>query len=787
MVTETPDSNSADSQEFAATMLGQNSQASSDQDVDLSFAAAILKSGIVTERRLSRAIATWTIHGNRRLAEHLQALDLISSQERDRLQRQADSSLQHIDAELTKSPHSLSHTQLVRTRMNSLDPTGRVARLLGLNGGGTLVLEHSSRKSHCEFSLIRKLGEGGLGTVWLARDENLRRYVAIKEIRLNNTSNDAVVERFRREAEITGRLEHPGIVPIYQFGNDPETGRFFYVMRFLGKSTLQDSINEYHERRESGNDVPVLRHRLLTAFVNLCKAVAHAHSRKVIHRDLKPENVAMNSFGQVVLLDWGLARYQDEAGGDQDVDLAEQMADSADVTLAGQVLGSPMWMAPEQAAGRLEEIDERTDVYGLGGILYAILTGNSPHESTHSRLANSGSSEASALLTAIMSQDVPRARSVLATVPPELDAICRRAMARKRYLRYRSAQHLADDVEDFLAGGKVSAYKASSFKQIQQWLGEHTRVAQVLAVVFVSLLFVVATGYLARERTAVIRERAQFAELSGVARELEFLLRADADALTRDLRFIANLSLVQQIIRDQQVRQPAKPLPSLSMRQSPGDQLSEVFTGLLRGRESYLSMTFLRHGNADSVDELVRSDRAGAGRWVRAVPTSRLARFSRGKKRPELKPNDVMLGAATDVTDAPTQARNGLVIFGATPVYSETSGENYGVMMTEMDLRYLLLKQLEVIAGDADVFVADKRGKILLRFHHGAARPHGNKTLASEFPQLADFVSDSEAQRWSDERIMFAQRIILGERFSNLNTEILIVVRNAESVSAVSG
>ena len=155
------------------------------------------------------------------------------------------------------------------------------------------------------YRLIRKIGQGGLGRVWLAYDESLKRYVAIKEISGNDTPT--AVERFDREAIITGRLEHPGIVPIYQLGTEESTGKSFYVMRFLGKTTLHDAIMEYHERRAEGDDDPMLIRRLLDDFVNACQALGHAHSRQVIHRDLKPENIAIDSFGQVIVIDWGIA------------------------------------------------------------------------------------------------------------------------------------------------------------------------------------------------------------------------------------------------------------------------------------------------------------------------------------------------------------------------------------------------------------------------------------------------------------------------------------------------
>ena len=224
-----------------------------------------------------------------------------------------------------------------------------------------------SRRTSSRFNVVRKLGEGGLGTVWLARDEKLRRNVAIKEMKPAALESEVAWQRFHREAEITGHLEHPGIVPLYQFGLDSETQQPFYAMRFVGKRTLQDAIREHHDRGPCRDKEGLMLHRLLGDFLRVCQAIAYAHSRGVIHRDLKPENVAIDSFGQVIVLDWGLARVLESAELGTHLLLDEQGDDSLlGQTMAGEVVGTPLYMSPEQAAGDLDAIDERTDVYGLG-------------------------------------------------------------------------------------------------------------------------------------------------------------------------------------------------------------------------------------------------------------------------------------------------------------------------------------------------------------------------------------------------------------------------------------
>ena len=314
------------------------------------------------------------------------------------------------------------------------------------------------RQAVSGFSIVRKIGQGGLGRVWLARDEQLNRFVAIKEV--SSRGGLAAMERFRREAKITGQLEHPGIVPIYQLSTDEQSGQSFYAMRFLGKSTLHDTIMEYHERRAEGDDDPMLIRRLLSYFVSICQAIGHAHSRKVIHRDLKPENIAIDSFGQVIVIDWGIAKIIDDVVGSDSSSDFDPAARGE--TLQGQVLGTPLFMAPEQAAGRIDELDERTDIYGLGAILFAILTGTPPHETTRNEAQASGGRE---LLTAISSRPTPNAREVDGLVDPALAAICEKAMARKQYARYQTASELADDVQRWMAGEPVSAHRESKAQQ----------------------------------------------------------------------------------------------------------------------------------------------------------------------------------------------------------------------------------------------------------------------------------------------------------------------------------
>ncbi|MHC4409983.1 MAG: serine/threonine-protein kinase [Planctomycetota bacterium] len=227
------------------------------------------------------------------------------------------------------------------------------------------------------------LGQGGMGVVYLALDSELNRRVAFKMIRSGETDpladesgpvSDDMVARFMQEAVVTGGLEHPGIVPVYELGITP-SGVPYYTMRLVrGERTLDDAIGDARAIED--------RLGLLESFLKVCDAVGYAHSRGVIHRDLKPVNIALGQFGEVVVLDWGLAKMQqrpDLAGSRWQARL-DELREVTDLQTLTSALGTPGYMAPEAAFGEIEKIDARSDVYSLGAILHRILTGKLPFE-----------------------------------------------------------------------------------------------------------------------------------------------------------------------------------------------------------------------------------------------------------------------------------------------------------------------------------------------------------------------------------------------------------------------
>jgi serine/threonine-protein kinase len=238
------------------------------------------------------------------------------------------------------------------------------------------------------YRVLRPHARGGLGEVFVAEDQELHREVALKEIQQRHAHDPASKGRFLLEAEITGGLEHPGIVPVYGLGRYAD-GRPFYAMRFIKGDNLQQAIKRFYEPPASGARQPpesasernLEFRQLLRRFIDVCNAMAYAHSRGVLHRDLKPGNVMLGKYGETLVVDWGLAKAAgrpDAAKTPDEATLRPSSGSGQAATVAGTALGTPAYMSPEQAAGRLDLLGPATDVYGLGATLYAVLTGRPP-------------------------------------------------------------------------------------------------------------------------------------------------------------------------------------------------------------------------------------------------------------------------------------------------------------------------------------------------------------------------------------------------------------------------
>ena len=329
------------------------------------------------------------------------------------------------------------------------------------------------------FRVLRLHARGGLGEVFLAHDEELSREVALKEIQLRYADHPESRARFLLEAEVTAKLEHPGIVPVYGMGHYAD-GRPYYAMRFVRGDSLENAIRHFHsvEKRgdERGQRAFELR-QLLRRFVDVCNAVAYAHDQGVIHRDIKPANVMLGHYGETLVVDWGLAklyRWADAANGPGSETLRPSVGGEFAATRLGVAIGTPQYMSPEQAAGQLDLLGPASDVYGLGATLYHLLTGWSPFES----------GENNDVLRRVQAGVFLWPSQINSDVPAPLEAICLKAMAHRPVDRYRSATALANEIEHWLADKPVAAYREPRTVWLGRWVWRHrNKIAAAVATV----------------------------------------------------------------------------------------------------------------------------------------------------------------------------------------------------------------------------------------------------------------------------------------------------------------
>ena len=365
-----------------------------------------------------------------------------------------------------------------------------------------------------------EVARGGRGRILQAWDRDLQRELAMKVMLGEGRPDPRSLARFLEEAQVTGQLEHPGIVPVYELGLDA-SGRVYFTMPLVRGQSFRQVCEQVHAGAADWS-----RTRALHVLLRVCEAMAYAHARGVIHRDLKPSNVLVGPFGETYVIDWGLARLVGEESpashGAPRVrstrrSEADESASSVLLTAEGDVVGTPAYMAPEQARGEQERVGPGVDVYAVGAMLYELLSGEAPHVgvSRDEVLEHARSRE-------------PRALDELADdIPPELVAICARAMQREPERRYSDTAQLADDLRAFLELRVVSAYRTGAWVEGAMWVRRNRGLASALALVFASVVVGAAVGFslyvLADERaTDVLR-------LSAL-REVE-LLHERADAL----------------------------------------------------------------------------------------------------------------------------------------------------------------------------------------------------------------------------------------------------------------
>lgn len=314
--------------------------------------------------------------------------------------------------------------------------------------------------------------KGGLGAVFVAEDSQLHRTVAVKFIHSKLLLDSAARQRFELEAELTGRLEHPGVVPLYGIGQSSD-GRLFYVMRYIDGITLDDAIRQFHASpATNASERTVEFHRLLNAFVSVCQTIGYAHYRGIVHRDIKPSNVMLGRFGETIVVDWGLATpvaREERFRITGEKTLMPSSGNDAG-TSSGGGAGTPAYMSPEQASDLAPT--PASDIYSLGATLFKLLTGANP-------VIGETLSE---VKVNIIDGRIKRVLDLRPDTPRALDAICRKAMARRPKERYETAIDLARDVQRYLADEPVSAYSESRSARVARFVRRHRVATQVAAV-----------------------------------------------------------------------------------------------------------------------------------------------------------------------------------------------------------------------------------------------------------------------------------------------------------------
>ncbi len=451
---------------------------STDPSRDLLFGLLALQNGLIDQGALFAAFAAWTRDKARSLADHLVELGHLDAPRRAAVEAIAGVHIQALGGDVEKSLAAVPTNRSARASLAALgEPEieatlARIAR--SKNGPATnaedddpdrtaSIAVGSATTGGQRFRILRPHARGGLGAIFVALDCELHREVALKQILEKHADDPDSRQRFVTEAEITGGLEHPGIVPVYGLGTYGD-GRPYYAMRFIKGDSLKESIERFHKneslRKDAGRRSLELR-KLLRTFTDVCNAIDYAHSRGVIHRDIKPANIIVGTHGETLVVDWGLAKAvgrADPAVGEQT--LAPSSSGSSE-TLPGSALGTPAYMSPEQAGGDLARLGPRSDVYSLGATLYCLLTGKPPIEGE----------DVGEILRAVQEGQFRRPSLLDPTLDRAMEAICVKAMATQPEDRYGTPRALADDLERWMADEPVTAWQEPLSRRARRWRG----------------------------------------------------------------------------------------------------------------------------------------------------------------------------------------------------------------------------------------------------------------------------------------------------------------------------
>jgi serine/threonine protein kinase len=508
-------------------------------DRNLLFGILALQMDFISRDQLVAAMNAWVLAKHKALGDILNEQGALDAEQHGLLTAMVRAHLKKHGNDPEKSLAAVPVSSGLKEQIQSLADADVQASLGHLAGAGdpdatrswsvgtsmsvgTSTSVDTSMSAGTRFRILRPHAKGGLGEVFVAEDLELHREVALKEILGRHAGHADSRGRFVLEAEITGGLEHPGIVPVYGLGAYAD-GRPFYAMRFIRGDNLKEAIARFHRsptRKRgaehepvsedgplacaSGSDFTSLEFRqLLGRFIDVCNAVAYAHSRGVLHRDLKPGNVMLGKFGETLIVDWGLAKAGVRGQG---LGVREETAESVlrpgsgsgvAETVAGTAIGTPAYMSPEQAAGKLDQLGPATDLYSLGATLYTLLTNRPPIN---------GSDSAEVLRQAQRGEAGFAAPGASTTgIPAPLVAICQKAMSLSPRDRYATPLALAEDLEHWLADEPVKAAPDPLLVRTRRWMRKHPGpVSGIAAAVLVSLVGLAIGAAVLREKNQLL-------------------------------------------------------------------------------------------------------------------------------------------------------------------------------------------------------------------------------------------------------------------------------------------
>jgi len=328
------------------------------------------------------------------------------------------------------------------------------------------------------YDRFTKFAEGGSAVLEECLDKNLGRFVLMKRLHPHHEENDIERKRFLREARVTAMLQHPGTVPVYEISRDNMRSIYFTMKRVEGDNLREILLGIVARDTYFRKSYPL--DYLIEVLAQVGQAVAFAHSRGVVHRDLKPANVLVGGFGEVMVLDWGLAKILHEDHTLHGEPLPEKDHISLELTRAGNRAGTPLYMSPEQASGHTDAVDPRSDIYSMGSILYEVLT--------HENLV--WGSDKDEVLEKIQNEDAvpPSERAANREIPPELESICMRAIQRDPGQRYTDMTSMVNDLQAYLRGHPVSAHHYSFKERFLSWERRHTLLTVALGSALMGII-----------------------------------------------------------------------------------------------------------------------------------------------------------------------------------------------------------------------------------------------------------------------------------------------------------